>query len=149
MKKILYCFGAIVLLSACNQKTENNDTVKSTISNSSQTDFSGLYSYQQNGDTITLQLTVDGTKANGNLMYALNEKDRNSGSFVGEIKDGVLLADYTFSSEGVLSERQVAFKLTDSSAIEGYGDVQEINGKMVFKDPANLEYGTGLVLTKK
>ena len=147
MKKILYCFGAIVLLSACNQKTENKDTI--TVSNTNQTDFSGLYSYQQNGDTITLQLTVDGTKANGNLLYGLNEKDRNSGTFVGEIKDGVLLADYTFSSEGILSERQIAFKLTDTSAIEGYGDVQEINGKMVFKDPANLEYGTGLVLTKK
>ena len=149
MKKILYCFGAIALLSTCNQKTENKNTVTSTITNSSQTDFSGLYSYQQNGDTITLQLTVDGTKANGNLLYALNEKDRNSGSFVGEIKNGVLLANYTFSSEGILSERQISFKLTDSSVIEGYGDVQEINGKMVFKDPANLEYGTGLVLTKK
>lgn len=149
MKKILYCFGAIALLSACNQKTENKETDTSIVTNTSQTDFSGLYSYQQNGDTITLQLTVDGTKANGNLLYALNEKDRNSGSFVGEIKDGVLLANYTFSSEGVLSERQIAFKLTDTSAVEGYGDVQEINGKMVFKDAANLEYGTGLVLTKK
>ena len=152
MKKILYCFGAIVLLTACTKKTqkiESNDPVTSTVTNSTQTDFSGLYNYQQNGDTITLQLTVDGTKANGNLLYALNEKDRNSGSFVGEIKDGILLADYTFSSEGVLSERQIAFKLTDTSAIEGYGEVEEINGKMVFKDAANLKYGTGLVLTKK
>ena len=93
MKKILYCFGAIVLLTACTKKTqkiESNDPVTSTVTNSTQTDFSGLYNYQQNGDTITLQVTVDGTKANGNLMYALNEKDRNSGSFVGEIKDGVL-----------------------------------------------------------
>ena len=152
MKKILYCFGAIVLLTACTKKTqkiESNDPVTSTVTNSTQTDFSGLYNYQQNGDTITLQVTVDGTKANGNLMYALNEKDRNSGSFVGEIKDGVLLANYTFSSEGILSERQIAFKLTDTSAIEGYGEVEEINGKMVFKDPTNLEYDKGLVLTKK
>lgn len=149
MKKILFFFGAIALLSACNQKTENKDTDTSTVTNTNQTDFSGLYSYQQNGDTITLQLTVDGTRANGNLLYALNEKDRNSGSFVGEIKDGILLANYTFSSEGVLSERQIAFKLNDNSVVEGYGDVQEINRKMVFKDPANLEYGTGLVLTKK
>lgn len=137
------------MLSACNQKTENKDTDTSTVTNTNQTDFSGLYSYQQNGDTITLQLTVDGTRTNGNLLYALNEKDRNSGSFVGEIKDGILLANYTFSSEGVLSERQIAFKLNDNSVVGGYGDVQEINGKMVFKDPANLEYGTGLVLTKK
>lgn len=149
MKKILYCFGAIVLLSACAKKTENNDMVTSTVTNSNQTDFSGLYSYQQNGDTITLQLMVDGTKADGNLLYALNEKDQNSGTFIGEIKDGILIANYTFSSEGVLSERQIAFKLNDTSAVEGYGDVEEINGKMLFKDAENLEYGTGLVLTKK
>ncbi|KAA5533953.1 putative periplasmic lipoprotein [Paenimyroides baculatum] len=152
MKKILYCFGAIVLLSACAKKTEkieSNDTVTSTITNSSQTDFSGMYNYQENGTTVTLQLMVDGNKASGNLMYALKEKDRNSGTFIGEIKDGILLADYTFSSEGVLSERQVAFKLTETSAVEGYGDVEQINGKMVFKDPANLEYDKGLVLTKK
>lgn len=149
MKNFLYCFGAIALLSACTKKTENIDIVTSTVINTNQTDFSGLYSYQQNGDTITLQLTVDGNKANGNLLYALSEKDRNSGSFAGEIKDGILLANYTFSSEGILSERQIAFKLTNSSAIEVYGEVEEINGKMVFKNPANLEYGTGLVLTKK
>lgn len=152
MKKILYCFGAIALLSACTKKTEkieSNDTVTSKITNSSQTDFSGMYNYQENGTTVTLQLTVDGNKASGNLMYALKEKDRNSGTFIGEIKDGILLADYTFSSEGVLSERQVTFKLTNTSAIEGYGEVEEINGKMVFKDPANLEYDKGLVLTKK
>ena len=41
------------------------------------------------------------------------------------------------------------YKLTDTSAIEGYGEVEEINGKMVFKDPTNLEYDKGLVLTKK
>ena len=149
MKKMLYCFGAILLLSACAKKTEKNDTVTSAVNNSNQTDFSGMYSYQQNGDTVTMELEVDGTKANGNLLYALNEKDRNSGTFVGEITNGILLADYTFSSEGVLSERQIAFKLTDTSATEGYGDVQETNGKMVFKGPSNLQYGTGLVLTKK
>lgn len=140
----------MVLLSACNQKTEkieSNNT--STTINGNQTNFSGMYNYEQNGSTVTLQLTVDGNKASGNLLYTLKEKDRNSGTFVGEIKDEILLADYTFSSEGILSVRQVSFKLTNASAIEGYGEVEEINGKMVFKDPANLEFGTGLVLTKK
>src|SRR5690606_27467513 len=146
------CFGAIALLSACTKKTEkieSNDPVTSTVTNSNQTDFSGMYHYEGNGTIVTLQLTVDGNKASGNLMYALKEKDRNSGTFVGEIKDGILLADYTFSSEGVLSERQVSFKLTDTSAIEGYGEVEEINGKMVFKDPVIYEFETGLVLINK
>lgn len=138
----------MVLLSACNQKTEKIES-NNTATTINQTDFSGMYNYEQNGSTVTLQLTVNGNKASGNLLYALKEKDRNSGTFVGEIKDEILLADYTFSSEGVLSVRQVSFKLTNASAIEGYGEVEEINGKMFFKDPANLEFGTGLVLTKK
>ncbi len=148
MKKILYCFSVMVLLSACNQKTEKIES-NNTATTINQTNFSGMYNYEQNGSTVTLQLTVDGNKASGNLLYTLKEKDRNSGTFVGEIKDEILLADYTFSSEGILSVRQVSFKLTNASAIEGYGEVEEINGKMVFKDPANLEFGTGLVLTKK
>ncbi len=148
MKKILYCFSVMVLLSACNQKIEKIES-NNTATTINQTDFSGMYNYEQNGSTVTLQLTVNGNKASGNLLYTLKEKDRNSGTFVGEIKDEILLADYTFSSEGILSVRQVSFKLTNASAIEGYGEVEEINGKMVFKDPANLEFGTGLVLTKK
>ncbi|RRA89315.1 hypothetical protein [Paenimyroides viscosum] len=148
MKKILYCFNVMVLLSACNQKTEKIES-NNTATTINQTNFSGMYNYEQNGSTVTLQLTVNGNKASGNLLYTLKEKDRNSGTFVGEIKDEILLADYTFSSEGILSVRQVSFKLTNASAIEGYGEVEEINGKMVFKDPANLEFGTGLVLTKK
>src|SRR5690606_1319732 len=104
---------------------------------------------EQNEDTVMLKLTVNESNANGELLYALKEKDRNSGTLTGEIKNDILLADYTFRSEGVFSERQVAFKLTYTTATEGYGEVRETNGKMKFKDPGNLTYDTGVTLKKK
>lgn len=143
MRKLLYCIGISVFFAACVKKAENKDTEISAVTHS------GLYIYEQNGDTVTLNLAVNGGKANGELLYALKEKDRNSGTFTGEIKDDVLLADYKFRSEGVLSERQVAFKLTDTTAMEGYGEVQETNGKMEFQDSGKLEYDKELVLKKK
>lgn len=143
MRKLLYCIGISVLFAACVKKSENKDTEISAVTHS------GLYIYEQNGDTVTLNLAVNDGKVYGELLYALKEKDRNSGTFTGEIKDDILLADYKFRSEGVLSERQVAFKLTDTTAIEGYGEVQETNGKMEFQDSGKLEYDTGLVLKKK
>lgn len=146
---MVYCFGMLLLFGACGKKTENNDTVTSTAVGSYQTDFSGLYTYEQNGDIVKLQLTVENNKANGNLFYALNEKDRNSGTFIGEIKDDILLADYTFFSEGVLSARQISFKLNETTAVEGYGDMEEVDGKMIFKNADSLNYGTGMVLNKK
>ena len=96
-----------------------------------------------------LKLAVNGGKVNGELLYALKEKDRNSGTLTGEIKNDILLADYKFRSEGVFSERQVAFKLTVTTATEGYGEVRETKEKMKFKDLGKLTYGTGLTLKKK
>lgn len=149
MRKLLYCIGISVFFAACVKKAENKEAEIPAVTHSGKTSHSGMYIYEQNGDTVTLNLAVNGGKANGELLYALKEKDRNSGTFTGEIKDDVLLADYMFRSEGVLSERQVAFKLTDTTAMEGYGEVQETNGKMEFQDSGKLEYDTGLVLKKK
>lgn len=150
MKKIVCLFGVILLCVACGKKAENNDEVTSTVNGSdSKSDHSGVYAYEQNGDTIRLQLTVDNGTATGSLVYALNEKDRNSGTLEGEITNGILLGDYTFNSEGMVSKRQIAFKLTDSSAIEGFGYMEEFDGKMVFKNTDALNFGTDMILTKK
>ena len=51
-------------------------------------------------------------------------------------------------SEGKLSARQVIFLLKDSTATEGYGDMEEKDGKMVFKNTNDITFGTGLVLKK-
>ena len=46
------------------------------------------------------------------MLYQLKEKDRNDGTLQGTINGDTLIADYTFSSEGMLSEAGCLFKRT-------------------------------------
>ena len=52
----------------------------------------------------------------------------------------LLVANYTFNSEGMSSTREVAFKLLDGSAVEGYGEVDVENNNVRFKDINNLQF---------
>lgn len=153
MKKIGYLLGAAALVCACGKSPQKQQEVVEQTDGmatpTTQTDVSGFYEYAHNGDTVSLHITPTSDKAVGTLTYALKEKDRNTGTFEGHVQNGVLLADYTFTSEGQSSVRQVAFKIDGTTAAEGYGDAVEKNGGMVFKDASKIEFGNGLVLTKK
>lgn len=152
MRQLISCLGIISLLYACNKapvKKQAAEEAPVVAAPATQPGVAGSYMYAQNGDTVRLHLTVNGKTASGHLTYALKEKDRNTGTFEGTIQNGILWADYTFNSEGQSSVREVAFRLDGTSAAEGYGNVGEKNGKMVFKDTAALEFGKGLVLEKQ
>ena len=84
----------------------------------------------------------------GNLLYKFHEKGNNKGDIDGVLKNDTLVADYKFSSEGQPSVRQVAFLIKDSPATEGYGPMEERNGKIVFKNINDIDYGKGFVLKK-
>jgi hypothetical protein len=100
-------------------------------------------------DTITMRLSIKGTQiAEGKLIYKFFEKDKNEGTFNGKISGDTLFADYTFSSEGKQSVREVAFLKKGNIYIEGYGDVEEKAGKMVFKDRKKLFFDSKTVLAK-
>ena len=101
-------------------------------------------------DTISLSLNIkNGQFSSGNLSYDFYEKDKNTGTIVGEIKGDTLYADYTFTSEGVSSVRQVAFLKKGNTYVEGFGDVIDDNkGKVTFKDKKQLKFDGNIVLSK-
>lgn len=82
----------------------------------------------------------------GTLMYNFYEKDKNTGTIEGKIDGDILFADYTFNSEGVKSVRPVAFKVTGNQFIEGYGETEENNGKMSFKNKDSLNFDHSITL---
>lgn len=151
MKKYLVLFFGIALsLSACtsnnsNQTANDSAAVDTTITNSSQ---QSCYAYIKDRDTAKLTMINSGTIATGKLSYNLYEKDKNNGVLEGELRGDTLVADYTFNSEGKKSVRQVVFLKKGDQLIEGFGDVQETNGKMVFKNMANVKFGEGMVFNK-
>jgi len=109
----------------------------------------GCYVYNDNRSTISLQVMKKGDSITGTLLFALAEKDKNTGRFKGLIKDDVLLADYTFESEGVESVREVAFKIKNDTLLQGYGPVEIKNNKQVFTNPSVLQFDATFPLVKK
>lgn len=106
----------------------------------------GCYIYNANGSMVNLEITKTDNPVEGNLIYALAEKDKNTGTFNGQFNDGKLVGTYTFQSEGIESKRQVAFMLKDHQLVEGYGELNE-DGTM-FKDVNSVSYSSTMPLTK-
>lgn len=143
MNRFLFPIVALVMVS-CSGIPENRDKGISTIKSS----VTGCYVYTGNGDTIHLELREKNGSVSGKLIYQLDGKDRNTGTILGSMREDVLLADYTFRSEGITSVRQVAFKKKGATFRDGTGEMIEKNGKMWFSNPDKLKFNTGPILAK-
>ncbi|WP_133240814.1 hypothetical protein [Marixanthomonas spongiae] len=109
----------------------------------------GCYVYNDNRSTISLHVIEKEDTITGTLLIALAEKDKNTGTFSGHIKDSVLLADYFFESEGVESVREVAFKIKNDTLVQGYGPMELKDSIQVFKNPSSLTFDAEFPLVKK
>ena len=155
MKNILpIIFFAAALAASCKNEPKKTtdaattvDTSK-TVENKPTTPAASCYSYIKNKDTVTLKMDGSANVVTGKLSYKFYEKDSNKGEIVGKLNGDTLLADYKFMSEGQVSTRQVVFLINNNVAKEGYGDMEEKKGKMVFKDIKGVSFKTGLSLNK-
>lgn len=135
---------SVVFLAACNSKTETQsqktaDTLKNSVETSAAS-INGCYISILKNDTATLNINENGSTVSGELIYKRFEKDNNKGTFKGEIKDSLIIGDYTFQSEGKSSVRQVVFKVSGTNLIEGYGDINMNGDTANFKNISRLNY---------
>lgn len=98
------------------------------------------YLFYSGQDTIVMQIVVENTSVAGQLHYRFFEKDKSSGTLFGNMRGDTLIADYKFIAEGTESEREVAFLKTGEAFIEGSGDIEERDGRTVFKDVRTLKF---------
>lgn len=122
------------------QTTATNTKVAETDTNSKQ-----CFQYINNKDTASLSLVTNNGTVNGVLSYNLFEKDKNNGTVAGIVKGDTIIADYTFQSEGTTSSRQVVWLKKNDQLIEGSGDVEEVKGKMKFKNTFSLRFDPSMV----
>lgn len=152
MKKILFACFAISIVASCKtkEKQEEDNTLTETpievVEEKAPTLALGCYTYDANGNHIVLEITDINDSVLGNLSYALKEKDANTGTFAGILKDSVLLGSYTFMSEGVESTREVAFLVKEDQLVEGFGELDETG--TAFKDKNALSFSSSMPLSK-
>ena len=140
---------AFILVAACNSKQEaNTDAVAAKEDTVTELRYvtktplgiPGCYSWTAGRDTATLHLQVKETQVTGNLIYDWSEKDRNAGTLQGAVQDSLLVANYTFQSEGMTSVREVVFKIKGDLLIEGYGAVITRGDTIKYKNKAKLQF---------
>ncbi|GAB3417714.1 hypothetical protein [Niabella aquatica] len=156
MQKTKQLTGLLLLLHslilACNTSpktpapgTAGADTAK-PVENKITLPEQACYTGISGRDSIYLVVERFPNVVTGRLTYNFSEKDDNNGTIDGKISGDTLFADYTFISEGRSSVREVAFLLKDSTATEGYGPVEEKEGKMIFTDRHKLNFSNAIVL---
>lgn len=142
-------FGAATF-AACQSNSGKKEAADSTITAETAVvaaaESRTCYVSFKNRDSTFLHLMKKGEKVTGTLNVSLYEKDKNTGTIDGLVKGDTLLLDYTFNSEGSQSVRQVAFLQKDGKLIEGFGNVEEQNGKTIFKSLTDLKFDGSVVL---
>jgi hypothetical protein len=142
--RILIFSLVVSLIGSCNNRQQKS---KENIS-STDTSSVNCYAYIKHLDTIILKTINVNDSVTGTLVYNLFQKDKYMGTIQGQMKGQLLIADFSFSSGGVKSVRQVAFKKNGKSFIEGYGDTQDNNGKTTFKNIDSLNFKNSIILRK-
>jgi len=144
--RLLAFASMLLLLGSCNWSPTQNSAINTKKSSSDST-FNICYSSVVKKDTVLLNALVYGDSIRGSLGYKLYEKDQNNGSILGTMQGDTLRAMYTFVSEGSESVREVVFLKKDTLLVEGYGELKDDKGKVVFEDIKNIKF-SGIVLQK-
>lgn len=154
MKKLLILTTLILIVFVSCKKTADTEPVQIAPNAPKEVQIEEpagdqCYALRANGNVIELSFNVNShQEVNGKLHYSISGKDKNEGTLIGNMKGDTLIADYTFTSEGVSSVREVAFLQKDGALIEGFGDVIQANDKVTFKDKSKLKFDQKNTLTK-
>jgi len=155
MNKIFYfcifCFFFIsckknAIVPSFNESSETENKLENFETKNEK--ISGCYLFSKDSSIVEMEIINEGEQFSGKLRYALFEKDANQGTFKGSISNDILIANYTFMSEGIESTRQIAFLIKNSKLIEGFGEVETNDKVTTFKNKDSLNFSADLVLEK-
>ncbi len=102
------------------------------------------YCFGHNSPLVSMFMRYkkSGNAVLGSMEVQVPGKDRNFGQIRGSITgDSLLMATYSFFSEGRESKRQVAYKRKDKGWVEGLGEVEAVGDTLIrFKNGAALSF---------
>lgn len=125
---------------AASSQTIHNNIRDTVVTGATPVVLNGCYQMTLKRDTAILRLDVQDSTVTGDLRYAFYEKDHNAGTIKGVLRNDTIYADYTFQSEGMTSVREVVFQVQGNTLLQGFGDLTEQNGKVVFQNRRKLQF---------
>jgi len=104
---------------------------------------------QKEGDDIVfVTLLISGDSIHGTMVKDRFETDNHTGNLVGTFNDGLIKVEYSFNSEDIHYINQMQFKLSGDTLYQASGEMEEQNGKFIFKDASQLKYDDILLRVK-
>lgn len=134
---------SLAIFASCNTEKKQESTTQTEVKT---TQTETCYQHTKDSSTIKLNITINDNMVTGNLNYDYYQKDKSKGTIMGELKSDTLFADYTFMSEGIESVREVVFIKTANGWVEGYGEIDDKDGKVVFKNRNKITFDNNVVL---
>lgn len=134
---------SLIVFASCNTEKKQESTTKTEVKT---TQTETCYQHTKDSSTIRLNVIINDNIITGNLTYDYYQKDKSKGTIKGQLKCDTLFADYTFMSEGVESVREVVFIKIANGWVEGYGEIDDKDGKVTFKDRSKITFDNNVVL---
>ncbi len=104
------------------------------------------YLAKMNRDSVLLDLNMQGDSASGTLEYRMFGEDHSIGKFTGSKHGDTLMLIYTFQSEGITSETEIAFLRKGDDYIEGHAPMKQDGSRSVFSDKKMLQFDSNIIL---
>lgn len=142
MKDLILLAVLFSAIAGCNVPRQDDAAATSNLPNPD------CYLFVQNRDTIMLALESVEGKVRGKLAFRFFEKDQSHGTLDGEMRGDTLLATYAFTSEGLMSHREVAFLRREDSFVMGSGEILNRGNRDVFKSPELIAFDNDVVLKR-
>ncbi|HEX7905960.1 MAG TPA: hypothetical protein VF487_18940 [Chitinophagaceae bacterium] len=140
---------------ACNNQQDTNTTNTDTAIYQSpapvvivDSTLQGCYLLINGKDTASLELGFDKGNVSGSLSYNIYGKDRNDGTFEGEINGDLLKVWYLFRSEGIMSVRQEIWKIVPGKLIPATGEVTVKGDTSLFTNTNKLIFDNNRAFVK-
>jgi hypothetical protein len=109
----------------------------------------GCYVSRTDKNVYTLNIqSQNDSSFSGTMHYDNFQFDDSSGTYNGSYKNEILLGDYSFTSEGMDSVRELTFKKTGEDFVQGFGDYITVGDRQVFSGPSGIVWDPAYTYVK-
>jgi hypothetical protein len=134
----------IGLLLSCNSR----DGKQKESDQQTQSNLVNCYRYTNDKDTIILRTINVGEAITGILTYNFYQKEKDYGTIRGGMRGNLLIVNFTSFSGENQSVRQVVFKKLGNDFIEGHGETEEMNDRVVYRNIDLLVFKDSVILLR-
>lgn len=120
--------------------------VDSLTSNTPKINVVGCYVAKIAKDRFVLDITdQNGKDVKAKIAYLNFEKDSSTGTFIGTYEEGILDGIYSFSSEGIDSQRELIYRQVKNGFISGFGPIEMVGDLEKLKRPLDLTWNSTFI----